>query len=67
VLKDILDYYIVQEKNMHLDHFTQGEEIIIWDIPLLSQQSTFNLKSKKHLEEERVNYETMPSMMPNNP
>jgi hypothetical protein len=44
----------------------QGEEINIHDIPLLSQQSTFCLQEENHVEEERVDCETMPSMMPTN-
>jgi hypothetical protein len=34
------------------------------DIPLLSQQSTFNLEEENHLEEERVDCETTPNVEP---
>jgi hypothetical protein len=66
VLEDISDSHIVQEKNNHVDLFTQGEEINIQDIPLLSQQSTFFLEEENHVEEERVDCETIPSVEPTN-
>jgi hypothetical protein len=66
VLKDISDSHIVQEKDNNNDLFTQGEEINIQDIPLLSQQSTFFLEEENHVEEECVDCETNPSVEPTN-
>ena len=43
-LEDILDSHMVQEKDSRADFFTPGEEINMQEIPLLCQQSTFNLE-----------------------
>jgi hypothetical protein len=64
VLEDISDSHIVQEKNNHADIITSGEELNIQDTPLLSQQSTFNLKEEYHVVEEHVDCEIMPSVEP---
>jgi hypothetical protein len=65
-LEDISYSHIVQEQDNHADFFTSGEEINMQEIPLLSQQSTFNLEEENHLEEEHVDCETTPSVEPTN-
>jgi hypothetical protein len=57
---------MVQEQDNHAVFFTSGEEINMQEIPLLSQQSIFSLEEEKHIEEERVDCETTPSVEPTN-
>jgi hypothetical protein len=64
VLEDISDSHILQGKDNHADLFTQGEEINMQDIPLLSQQSMFNLEEENHLEEGHTDCETTPNVEP---
>jgi hypothetical protein len=65
-LEDISYSHIVQEKDIHTDFSTSGEEINMHDIPILSQQSSFNLEEENHLEEECVDCKTTHSVEPIN-
>jgi hypothetical protein len=61
-LEDISYSHMVQDQYNHVDFFTSGEEINMKEIPLLSQQSIFNLEEENHHEEECVDCETVPSV-----
>jgi hypothetical protein len=66
VLEDILDSHIMREKDNKNYLFTQGEEINMQEIALLSQQSTFFLEEENHVEEKHVDCESNPSVEPTN-
>jgi len=55
---------LCRRKKNHIDIITSGEELNIQDIPLSSQESTFDLKEEYHVVEEHVDCEITPSVKP---